>query len=206
MVRTIGKIQSIEGLRGILALWVVLSHTLAAAGLGTHWRGPFAVLAVGGNAVDVFIIVSGFVIFYLLDTAHEGYVRFIWRRALRLYPVYLVCLLASLLVLPAAVQAFAAAPWPHPLNASRVQIAHNTMAFLPQQIAAHLAMVHSLIPDSLLPNANYAILGQAWSLSLEWQFYVLAPRSASPVTSCGGRRIARAGAGSSRSASHSPIS
>jgi peptidoglycan/LPS O-acetylase OafA/YrhL len=174
-MRTVGKIRAIEGLRGILALWVVLGHTLAAAGLGQHWRGPFAVLAAAGNAVEAFIIVSGFVIFYLLDTAHEGYGRFMWRRALRLYPVYLICLLVAVPLLPAAVEAYAQAPWPHSLNDARVEIARSSIEFLPQHLAAHLTMVHSLLPDRLLPYSNYAILGQAWSLSLEWQFYVLAP-------------------------------
>jgi peptidoglycan/LPS O-acetylase OafA/YrhL len=169
------KIKSIEGLRGILALWVVLGHTLAAAGLGEHWRGPFKVLASGGNAVDVFIVISGFVIFYLLDTSPEGYARFIVRRGIRLYPVYLLCLLASLPMLPIVREVFSHAPWPHSLNDSRVKIAQDSIAFLPEQMAAHLAMVHSTIPQDLLPSANYAILGQAWSLSLEWQFYVIAP-------------------------------
>src|SRR5579872_2939516 len=101
-----GKVRAIEGLRGVLALWVVLGHILAAAGLGEHWRGPFAVLAAGGNAVDAFIIVSGFVIFYLIETARESYGRFIFRRALRLYPVYLLCLLVSIPLLPLEIQIY----------------------------------------------------------------------------------------------------
>jgi peptidoglycan/LPS O-acetylase OafA/YrhL len=168
-------LRSIEGLRGVLALWVVCGHALGAAGLGAHWRGPFAVLADGVNAVDTFIIVSGFVIFYLLDTAKEGYGRFLFRRALRLYPVYLVCLAASVPMLPLVAHVFASAPWSHPLNDARVHIAASGMAFLPQHILAHLLMVQSLLPDRILPFSNVAILGQAWSLSLEWQFYVVAP-------------------------------
>jgi peptidoglycan/LPS O-acetylase OafA/YrhL len=169
------KIKSIEGLRGLLALWVVLVHTLLASGLGLQWRGPFKVLANGAHPVDAFIIVSGFVIFFLLDSARESYGHFMWRRFLRLYPVYLVCLIASIFFLRSEISAYAIAPWPHPWTASRVEIAQNSLAYLPQQTLAHLFMAQSIIPYSLLPSSNFAILGQAWSLSLEWQFYVLAP-------------------------------
>ncbi|MBN9508697.1 MAG: acyltransferase [Alphaproteobacteria bacterium] len=172
---TVRKVGAIEGLRGLLACWVVLGHMLPAAGLGDDWRGPFKVIAFGGYAVDVFIIVSGFVIFYLLDTARETYGRFLWRRALRLYPLYLVCLLASLAVIPLQIEAYANAPWPHPHNLAVVAIDYETLRDLPQHLAAHLLMAHGLLSGWLLPYGNYAILGQAWSLSLEWQFYVVAP-------------------------------
>ncbi len=184
------KIRTIEGLRGVLALWVVLGHVLAAAGLGEHWRGPFKVIAAGGNAVDSFIIVSGFVIFYLLDTAHESYGKFIWRRFLRLYPVYLICLIAAMTLLPMTVTAFSQAPWPHSLNVNRVVIAQASLAHLVENSAAHLLMVHALIPDWLLPSANYVILGQAWSFSLEWQFYVLAPILFAALTAGGAQAMA----------------
>lgn len=169
------KIACIEGLRGVLALWVLFGHALAAAGLGAGWRGPFAVIAAGGHAVDVFIIISGFVIFYLIDTARETYGRFIWRRVLRLYPAYLVCLAAAALVLPLSVTTYANSPWPHGLNENRVMVALSGIAHFPEHLGLHLLMLHSLVPDSVLPYSSYAILGTAWSLSLEWQFYVLAP-------------------------------
>ena len=175
-VKTVRKIRSIEGLRGVLALWVLFSHVLAAAGLGgAGWRGPFRVIESGTYAVEVFIIISGFVIFYLLDTAQESYGRFLWRRFLRLYPVYLLSLLISILLLPTTVQVFLNAPWPHFISANNVAIAESSINFLPQHLAAHLFMLQSLIPSSVLPFSNYAIVTPAWSLSLEWQFYVLAP-------------------------------
>jgi peptidoglycan/LPS O-acetylase OafA/YrhL len=169
------RIEPLEGLRGLLALWVVLGHSLAAAGLGADWRGPFKVLAAGGNAVDVFIILSGFVIFFLLDCGRENYGRFIWRRLLRLYPCYVVCLVVSLAIIPSAVDTLQQLPWDHPLNHSRLLIFHDTMADLAAQVAVHLTMLHAAVPSSILPSSAYAILGQAWSISLEWQFYLVAP-------------------------------
>ncbi len=169
------RIASIEGLRGILALWVLFSHVVSAAGLGEDWTGLARVLYVGTHAVDAFIIVSGFVIFYLLDTAREGYGRFLARRALRLYPVYLIALLVSAALLPATIAAYRAAPFPHPHNDYLVAIAEASWERLPAHMAAHLTMLHAMVPAWRLPHTNYAILTQGWSLSLEWQFYVLAP-------------------------------
>jgi peptidoglycan/LPS O-acetylase OafA/YrhL len=132
-------------------------------------------IAEGANAVTVFIIVSGFVIFFLLDSAREGYGTFIWRRVLRLYPVYLICLLASVPLQSMELAALRQAPWPHPLNPGLMDIAAASLSYLPEQLAAHLAMIHGLLPPSVLPHSPYALLGPAWSLSLEWQFYIVAP-------------------------------
>ncbi len=169
------RIQIVEGLRGILALWVLFAHVLASAGLGTHWVGPFSILANGVNAVDVFIIVSGFVIFYLLDTSRESYQQFIWRRFLRLYPVYLICLVVSALTIKLVIYDYSHAPWPTSVHNIMVMIANTSYALLPYHLIAHLTMTHSIIPDHVLLYSDYAILGPAWSLSLEWQFYLIAP-------------------------------
>ena len=42
------------------------------------------------------------------------------------------------------------------------------------EIATHLTMTHGLLPDAVVPGAWVSFLGSAWSLSTEWQFYVLA--------------------------------
>ena len=41
-------------------------------------------------------------------------------------------------------------------------------------IATHLTMTHGLFPDGVLPDVWVGFLGAAWSLSTEWQFYLLA--------------------------------
>jgi peptidoglycan/LPS O-acetylase OafA/YrhL len=40
-------------------------------------------------------------------------------------------------------------------------------------VLAHLTLLHGLIPQPILPYAYVTLLGPAWSLSTEWQFYLL---------------------------------
>lgn len=169
------RIDSLEGLRGLLALWVIFGHVVSLAGFGADWRGPFRVMASGGHAVDVFVILSGFVIFLLIDRAREPYAVFIWRRFWRLFPAFAICCVIMLALTPLVADALAQWPLTHPLNGSRLQIMRDTLAQAGWHVAAHLPMLHGLVPPAILPNGPFAILGQAWSISLEWQFYLLAP-------------------------------
>jgi len=85
------EIRPLTGLRGLAAIWVI----------ACHWSGPEltgmarAIALHGYIAVDLFMILSGFV---LAMTYADGkaYGRFIWQRLCRLYPLYalttLVCL------------------------------------------------------------------------------------------------------------------
>ena len=96
-----GRLPELEGIRGVLSWWVVICHILQQAGyseaaLGRGWR----ILVHGDYAVDVFIILSGFVIHKLWHDAREPYRVFITRRFLRLWPAYAVCLLGALAVRP----------------------------------------------------------------------------------------------------------
>ncbi len=84
------RIRAFESLRGLLALWVVAYHAALTAGMHAEsWRFPLNLLGKGEYAVDIFIILSGFVIFALLDNSRETYGVFLIRRAFRLYPIYL---------------------------------------------------------------------------------------------------------------------
>jgi peptidoglycan/LPS O-acetylase OafA/YrhL len=157
------RINELESLRGVLALWVVVGHILPSAGILDTALGPFKFVAKGEYAVDVFIIMSGFFIFYLLDTAQEKYRPFIIRRFLRLLPINV------------SVETLSSLDWQHPQNAFRIQVFNDSLHQFIPHFVAHLTMLHGLVPPSLLPNSQYAFIGQAWSISLEWQFYFVAP-------------------------------
>ncbi|MDR2983390.1 MAG: acyltransferase [Nocardiopsaceae bacterium] len=48
-------------------------------------------------------------------------------------------------------------------------------AHLGQHLLAHFTMLHGMIPNRWLPYSEYAFNSPAWSISLEWQFYLVAP-------------------------------
>ena len=92
------RLTEIEGLRGYLAWWVVAGHIVAFSGK-PELPGALGLLNQGPLAVDVFIVISGFVICFLLDSQWERYGIFILRRALRLLPLFLVACIAGALLL-----------------------------------------------------------------------------------------------------------
>lgn len=128
----------LDGLRGIAALLVVLFHC-RVPGFGGGFLG-----------VDVFFVLSGFLITSLLLAEHSrtGSIalgRFYWRRALRLYPPLLLLLAAYLALAPLA--------WPGHQ--------HGRDALL-----AGLYLSDYVRTDYLL---------HTWSLAVEEQFYLLFP-------------------------------
>lgn len=168
--------RGIEGLRAWLAWTVVASHIVQGLGVWRFVRaGP--VIAAGNQAVFTFIVISGFVITHLIVTRAEAYPVYLGRRFARLFPVYLVCLALGVVTTIAFDRAVLAQPWgalSPPLAEFSRQI--NSMDAHPVvHLLAHLTMLHGLIPDQLLDNASQVYLGPAWSLSLEWQFYLVAP-------------------------------
>jgi peptidoglycan/LPS O-acetylase OafA/YrhL len=165
-----------ESLRGLLAVWVIAYHACLTAGMHAEaWRFPLSLLGKGDYAVDLFIILSGFVIFALLDNSRETYGTFIIRRAFRLYPVYLICLAVSAALIPLFVSTLGALPWWHPSTPIRLKNLSDSVHYFWPQLIIHLTLLHGLVPGVVLPSTDYAFIGQAWSISLEWQFYLVAP-------------------------------
>lgn len=162
-------------MRGLLALWVVVGHVLKHAGYDGHDMGMLKFLVNPGLAVDVFIMLSGFVVFFLLDQQKISYLQFLVRRWFRLAPVFYLVLIASALTLQWQLEVIAATPWKGDAVANDLGIHLDSAKYLIQHFLAHLSMLHGLIPDAVLPNSQYAIVGQAWSISVEWQFYIVAP-------------------------------
>lgn len=160
-----------------MAWLVVSSHVLAQAGFHDRPlpRG-LGFLRNGGLGIEVFVILSGFVIFHLLNARPEPMGTFLFRRAVRLYPAYLAALAAGVAVSFRAESILAALPWSDgpTLQVIRANWAASQEFFFPQ-LALHLALLHGLIPNELLPFSTSAFVEVAWSLSLEWQFYLVAP-------------------------------
>lgn len=169
------RIPMLESLRGVLALWVVMGHTIGHAGYAPAQLGLLRVLGSPSLAVDMFITLSGFVIFLMLDQQRPGYRQFIVTRWFRLAPVYLAALALSAATLAWQQGVIAASPFSGPTLANDAQLHELALRYLPQHLAAHVTMLHGAISNAILPGTEYAILGPAWSISVEWQFYLVAP-------------------------------
>lgn len=170
------KLNGLEGLRGLMCLWVIISHTVTMAALPIYEnQGLGRLIAKGSYAVDVFIILSGFAITYLLLIKNENYKLFIFRRFLRLFPAYIVALFLSLLIFKISIDFLTSIPFHHPKTISRLEIFQQASHYFYENISTHIFLAHGLLPYNIVPNGVFAIIGQAWSLSLEWQFYLAAP-------------------------------
>ncbi len=172
-------IAEFEGLRGLMAWWVVIGHMAQFAGYHGAQKDlawPMAILLRGAVPVEVFITLSGFVIFSLLSRATDFQYRpYLVARFFRLYPAYIVALVLALLTIPLAIDAHSA-PWADP-QAAADALARITSAaeYRTEHVLLHLTLLHGLVADQWLPHAGDALLSPAWSLSLEWQFYLVAP-------------------------------
>jgi peptidoglycan/LPS O-acetylase OafA/YrhL len=164
------RLVCLDGLRGVLAFYVMLSHTLPFAPLPAwlHW-----IFQHGGAGVDMFFILSGLVIVQSLDSFGYRSVPFLIARVARIYPVFLVVFLFAVAVQPLATR-FEAMAWIGPDSPARSIWSGGWPSGWRIGIATHLTMTHGLFPNGVLPDVWVGFLGAAWSLSTEWQFYLLA--------------------------------
>nr|WP_321985600.1 acyltransferase [uncultured Lichenicoccus sp.] len=170
--------RGLEGARAWLAWAVVAEHIVGLTALATHHPAAIHLLRAGDAAVGVFIVISGFVITHLIVEKREPYPVYLARRFLRIYPVYLACLALGLVSTLLLGHVMARKPWGGAIPYTPIMAhAHASLAGrgLLLHLAAHLTLLHGMIPDSRLFQAQLALLTPAWSLSLEWQFYLVAP-------------------------------
>ncbi len=145
----------IQGIRGVAVVMVVLFHA------GLPVRGGF-------TGVDVFFVVSGFVITRLLWTEYRSterisLVAFYSARARRLLPA-----LAVLLVVVAVAAAFLQGPLEPQANTGRTGIAAGLYV-------ANIQLLYSDAVGYFTLAADSNPLLHTWTLAVEEQFYVLFP-------------------------------
>ena len=166
------KLQGLDGLRGYMCLWVIISHTVTMAVLPLYKNiGIGRLITNGSFAVDVFIILSGFVITFLITQKKETYNTFIYRRVLRLFPTYIFALILSIFIFNLSIEFLYSLPWEHPKTENRLEHFTEAKKYFIENIISHLTLFHGIIPNSIIPNGAYAIIGQAWSFSLVNNFY-----------------------------------
>lgn len=163
------RLDCLDGLRGLLALYVLLGHMLPFAAVPAWMLHAFF---HGGAAVDLFFALSGLVITDSLDRMGGRAGSFLLMRVMRIYPVYLPVLALAIASQPLSC-GFGLMPWLPADSAARMICVSGWPKTWSAEIAAHMTMTHGIFPDSILPDAWVSFLGSAWSLSAEWQFYLL---------------------------------
>jgi len=163
-VRT-GEIKALSGLRIVAAVWVVLFHfrpLLEQAAPG--FRSALApVLNCGAQGVDLFFILSGFVLTWnYLDRMGESWstratLHFLWLRLARVWPVYLVTLhLAALWII------------------FTLYVGHEPSKAVDQLDAVSYVRQLLLVQLWFQPYFDGSSWdGPAWSISAEWLAYLL---------------------------------
>jgi peptidoglycan/LPS O-acetylase OafA/YrhL len=106
--RAIAYVPALDGVRGIAISAVLALHFGAAADFTNRFPSAFSVwldrvLYAGWAGVDLFFVLSGFLITSILLQSKSGadyFRRFYGRRVLRIFPLYFTALILGLLVLP----------------------------------------------------------------------------------------------------------
>ncbi len=160
----------------MLAAYVMVSHMAPFAVMPAWLAG---LLSHGGAGVDAFFVLSGMVIVQSLQAHGFARGRFLAARAWRIFPVFLLVFaiavgVQSLDPTTGGEQYWDVMPWIPPDGAARSIWALGTPRHWLASVLAHLTMTHGLFPDAVLPDIWVSYLGAAWSLSTEWQFYLLA--------------------------------
>ncbi|MFO1015276.1 MAG: acyltransferase [Caulobacteraceae bacterium] len=155
-------IRPLTSLRIIAAIWVLVYHFRDHLGLDIDRIG---VVAKGYLGVDLFFILSGFILSHVYLPKWEAkafqYGSFLWARLSRIYPVHLVTLAATVAI------------W---FVATRIGATFNPVAFDPAAIPQHLLLIHAW---GTTPGMQWNF--PSWSISAEWFAYLCFPLAAVTV-------------------------
>lgn len=96
MKKQINRIPELESLRGIAVVSVILFHYTYFFRPKINYDFSSALdFKYGFHGVELFFMISGFVIFMSLDRI-SSVKEFLYKRSVRLYPTYWICLLITL--------------------------------------------------------------------------------------------------------------
>ncbi len=171
-IRPENGIPALDGLRGFASVIVVAYHCALFLGFYTETNiqeGRFPALRAGFNGfwsgIDIFFVLSGFLIGRILILDLLGLDRIRWRkffirRSFRIFPAYYLVLIASLFVL--------APTQPGLIKFLYLGASWDTLA---SGAWTNFVYLNNYLLDPLEPN----ILSWGWSLCVEEHFYALLP-------------------------------
>jgi peptidoglycan/LPS O-acetylase OafA/YrhL len=157
MERTI-YFKGLNGIRAIASLIVVIWHTDQFSRLFNLSEIGFYTNGMDGHAVDIFFVLSGFLITYLLLVEKEKtksihLKNFYFRRILRIWPLYYLSVIISVILIYLGIVP---------------KLSHLTSSiFLYTFLMANVAYLLNLAISSIMP---------LWSVGVEEQFYLIWPQ------------------------------
>lgn len=154
MSKNAGKIQLLENIRGLAALYVFLGH-IAIARLGLKSGAVGFLFRFGQEAVMLFFLLSGFVIYYSFSKSKDrSFAGYFIRRFRRIYPIFILSLAVSYFV--------------------ACQAAHTWLSLDSRDLLGNLFMLQDFKGGK--PGVwfqTYRNDAPLWSLSYEWWFYMM---------------------------------
>lgn len=160
-------------LRAIAALGVIIHHIEQFKGMNgigfSNVNLSFLIHNLGKAGVDLFFVLSGFLITYLLlqeknnNNNHINIGKFYLRRIFRIWPLYYLIMLISFVVIP-VISKFPVFEY----NSSLLNSITNPANYSFKTVALYLGF---------LPQFGNIVVGasQSWSIGIEEQFYLIMP-------------------------------
>lgn len=161
------RIAALDGFRGLAVVMVTFYRfgevSLTEAIIG---RLPSKAILIGASGVDLFFVLSGFLITGILLNSKESpryFSRFYARRTLRIFPLYFASLLLFLFLLPAlGIERLAEGEKIIGTDAVRGNL-------------IHLWLYTSNLSIAWANDWHFGALNHFWSLAIEEQFYLVWP-------------------------------
>jgi peptidoglycan/LPS O-acetylase OafA/YrhL len=159
-MKTASKLPGLNGLRAIAASLVIFGHVYQIAGLyGIQEAIPVYHRSVGGDMVNLFFVISGFIITYILlrekqATNHISLKNFYIKRILRIWPLYFL-IFGAVFILS---------------NFTSVYSGFDTL-----NSKSVIVFCFFIINFNSFFHFPLSVLPHYWSLSVEEQFYLFWP-------------------------------
>lgn len=168
-------LPAFDGMRGFFGIYICIAHVYVRLVLinAKLFPLPAHFVAIGHNAVGMFIVISGYVLGLPVARAGQtfrgGLRKFAARRARRILPAYYAALLIAIPIILLIAPGYHEALPPH-----RFEMA---------------ALLHALMLHNFSNSAITAIDGPMWSIAIECDAYVLFPLVMVPLARRFGFRV-----------------
>ena len=158
-----GRIPELDGLRGMAILLVLVAHYFAVPGVGAASLLNGYWFRLGWTGVDLFFVLSGFLIGGILLGARDSpnyFKTFYARRFFRIIPIYYAWILIYMVL--------------SVLGRNFLSTRVGTVQKIDISILAHFLFLQNF-HEFLKGTVSFWWFSSTWSLAVEEQFYLVAP-------------------------------